>query len=204
MQVQPYYIVPLLIEQPTWGGKYIAEFKSITDQTIRNKKIGQAYELAAESLLTGSWSEAHFLYSTATSIDKSTEYGTGKTISLADLIASNPESVLGKNAVAKHGITMPLLIKFTQALSNSYQVHVEKKKTFKHWLPKPESWYFFEKGKATLGLKAGSAVTEYKARCEEIDNQAKLISQQIKAGKITLDTGTQQLFEFRNTPLLGN
>lgn len=194
--IQPYYIVPLLIEQPTWGGQYITTAKSITENEVVSKKIGQAYELAQESLLTPTFDQPSYLYATATSINQSTQFGSAETLSLASLIETDPVKVLGENVVNLYGPKMPLLIKFTQALSNSYQVHVKKGQEFNQWLPKPESWYFFEQGKATLGLAADCDVEAYKKRCHEIHDFATEVSKQVQSGKINLATATEQLTEY--------
>jgi len=39
--VEPLYIVPVLVEQPTWGGKYIAELKNIENKTIGEQNMGK-------------------------------------------------------------------------------------------------------------------------------------------------------------------
>lgn len=194
--IQPYYVVPLLIEQPTWGGKYIAEYKHISESEILDKKIGQAYELAQETQLSTVIGDRDFLFAEPNSLDKTKQFGTAGTLQLSELIKQAPELVLGKRVVEKHGAKMPLLIKFTQAQSNSYQVHVKHDEQFNHWLPKPESWYFFEKGKATLGLKDVKKVAEYKNRCLAIYQKAQEISAEITSGKTDLIHGTQELQTF--------
>jgi mannose-6-phosphate isomerase class I len=198
MKIQPYYIAPLLIEQPTWGGSYITQFKSISDPHVVSKKIGQAYELAQESVLTPDFDQQNYFYATATSIDQSQKFGDGKTALLSELIAMEPEKVLGEKVFKQHGAKMPLLIKFTQALSNSYQVHVRQGKEFNHWLPKPESWYFFEKGKATLGLAPNCDVTAYQKRCREIHAFATQLSQQVVANQLELNEASQKLADHIN------
>jgi mannose-6-phosphate isomerase class I len=91
---------------------------------------------------------------------------------------------------------MQVLIKFTQAQNNSYQVHVKPGKEFGKWLPKPESWYYLEKGKATLGLSDPSQSAAYKARCVEIDLKAHQLSDQVRAGEMTLDAAKLELKTF--------
>lgn len=194
--IQPYYVVPLLIEQPTWGGEYIAHYKHISKPEITAKKIGQSYELAQETELSSVVEDRDFLFAEPNALDKTTQFGKNKTLQLSELINHDPEKVLGERVVEHSGPTMPLLIKFTQAQSNSYQVHVKQNQQLNHWLPKPESWYFFEKGKATLGLKDITKVAEYKNRCLEMYQKAQAISSQITAGKIDLAAGTEQLQSF--------
>ena len=194
---KPYYIAPLLVEQPTWGGDYIAQNKSISQPKVTTKKIGQAFELAKESMLVENPSK-DFLLTSATLINQSEHIGDSKLHSLQSVIDQNPSDVLGKAVVKKHGPVMPVLIKFTQAKSNSYQVHLKQGVTLKHWLPKPESWYFFEKGKATLCLNTSTKVEEYKLRCQEIYDRAQQISQQIKQKEISLKEAQQRLDQFIN------
>lgn len=198
MKIQPYYILPLLIEQPTWGGDYIARYKSIKENEVATKKIGQAYELAHESQLTTSMNSNSYFYATATSINQSKKFGDSEVVNLSELIYFNAEKVLGKTVVEKYGPKMPLLIKFTQALSNSYQVHVKSGLEFNHWLPKPESWYFFEKGKATLGLNKDFSAESYKKRCQEIHIFANQLSKDVTDQKIELNIAREKLLDFIN------
>ena len=47
-----YLIIPKLIEQPTWGGDYILNFKNWQNQDVfKGLKIGQSYELYSETKL---------------------------------------------------------------------------------------------------------------------------------------------------------
>ena len=55
---RPYLIIPLFIEQPTWGGSYIVSYKQIQDEELRARKIGQSYELYGGSILSLSSSSA--------------------------------------------------------------------------------------------------------------------------------------------------
>lgn len=50
---------------------------------------------------------------------------------------------------------MLLLLKFTQALGNSFQLHVPDGTIHSRWKAKPESWYYFEPGLITCGVKPG-------------------------------------------------
>ena len=45
MKIQSYIIIPNLIEQPTWGGFYLAKHKKLSNPVFKTKKIGQSYEL---------------------------------------------------------------------------------------------------------------------------------------------------------------
>jgi len=182
MQFSPRYIIPLLVEQPTWGGGYIAEFKGITDDSVTGTRVGQAFELFSGSQLTSEANQSYAVAS-ATQLDQP-RYSQKPTDahSLQTLIDQDPVQVLGEKAVAKNGTALSVLIKFTQAQNNSYQVHVRPGKEFGKWQAKPESWYFLEPGKATLGLKAGCSVSEYKERCIEINTFAQQLSKTVQTG----------------------
>ena len=52
MKIQPYIVVPTLIEQPTWGGEYIGNLKGLAQENLGGKKIGQSYELFRDSNLS--------------------------------------------------------------------------------------------------------------------------------------------------------
>lgn len=198
MTLQPFYIVSLLIEQPTWGGDYIAEFKNLSEPAVNQTKIGQSYELAEDSVLLQDKTEQRpFLFATATQINQPQWYGPkAKTINIQDLIKQDPAAVLGKKVVQKAGPEMKLLNKFTQAKQNSFQVHVRVGQEFKHWQPKPESWYFFEPGKATLGLKPQVDLKYYQQRCEKINQHALELSEQVQAGQLKIATAREKLAEF--------
>lgn len=193
--LKPVYIVPLLVEQSTWGGEYIATTKQITHALTQGKKVGQAFELYSDTLIT-SQPNQNFAYATATNLSQPQLAEEADVQSLQDLIEQHPEGVLGEKAISKGWTTMQVLIKFTQAQNNSYQVHVIPGKEFGKWLPKPESWYYFEQGKATLGLSEPTQVEAYKARSVEIDTFAQQVSQEIKSDEITLEQGKQKLKEF--------
>ncbi|HEX7018061.1 MAG TPA: hypothetical protein VF209_04110 [Patescibacteria group bacterium] len=187
-----YYIVPLCIEQPTWGGTYIAKFKGITSPLLSHKKIGQSYELAQESLLTTTQTSNFGLTDNSLKsihFDQKNE----PLIKLADLIQEDPEHFLGQAVVKVYGAKMPLLIKFTQAQENSYQLHVKKGGEFESWQAKPESWYFFEEGKATLGLSPSGKIAEYKQRSQEIYDFSRKLSQEVTAGTKTVETAQAEL-----------
>lgn len=189
MDIKPYLIVPKFIPQPTWGGNYIATFKGRTESDL-SVPIGQSYELSSESMLT----------TISDSNDLPIEIGdpsTGKTtkvigektslFSLQSFMEEHPEEVVGQKYIAARGKTMDILIKFTQAKGNSFQVHVKPGVTMGHWKAKPESWYFFEPGKATLGLKdpTNDRLTEYKRTCESILSLMEELSSAVKTGTKT-------------------
>ena len=48
--LQPLLIIPKIIEQPTWGGKYILKEKGWSHKPpFRGLRIGQSYELYSQS-----------------------------------------------------------------------------------------------------------------------------------------------------------
>jgi hypothetical protein len=198
MQLQPYYLLPLFVEQPTWGGSYIANFKQITHPLLKNKRIGQSFELSTDSWVSGqSISAKPFLLADASNLGNPTFVAKPSDAqTLQSVIDQNPRGFLGEKVVDHHGTQMDVLIKFTQAQNNSYQVHVRPHHEFGKWQAKPESWYFLEKGKATLGLNMAENLEAYKARCKEIEAKAMEISDSIKAGKLTLSNGRAQLKSF--------
>jgi hypothetical protein len=188
---KPCAIVPLLVEQPTWGGTYIAHSKAISDQQVASTKYGQSYELAGETVLTDSFSVPPMYSTTSPDLRSQTyHHASDTTTTLQELIATDPHGILGKRVVERHGQKMPLLIKFTQAQENSYQVHVTQDNAGV-WQPKPESWYFFEDGKATLGLQ-DSDTHAYKARCVAIEAEALRLSQLVKNGQQTVESARQR------------
>lgn len=196
--MQPHYVVPLLVEQPTWGGQYIAEFKNIVNSEIRAQNIGQAFELETNSMVIPRVGET-LPFGVAPATDLKNPRYVGDTTglgSLKSLIDQNPVGVLGQRVVDSDGAEMKTLIKFTQAKNNSYQVHVKPKEAFGHWQAKPESWYFLEPGQATLGLQTHIDLTEYHQRCQDIDAFAQQVSQRIKAGQLTVEQGRAELKTF--------
>lgn len=198
MNLKPYFIIPLLVEQPTWGGEYIAEFKNLKHAKLEGQKIGQSFELYGESLLaTEPSSEPRFALATATDVAHPELFGeTTTALPIGKLLAEDAAAMLGRRVTEKTQGQLKTLIKFTQAKSNSYQAHVKIGQEFGHWQPKPESWYYFEPGLITLGLAPGCDVAEYQQRCLAIDAFAQDISRRIKAGELSLPAGKQELKAF--------
>ncbi len=176
MKIQPYIIIPNLIEQPTWGGNYIKDLK----QLQLPQKIGQSYEL---------YEHTHLSSNTSTQ-DLSVELGNPQSPQEAKLIGK--DSPIDISTITKEKLP---LIKLTQAMSNSYQLHVQTPTKDGQWFSKPESWYYLEPGIITLGAKSNVNWEEYKSACVAIDETAKTISQKIKSQNITLETGRKQLSE---------
>lgn len=199
MTYTPWYIIPLLIKQPTWGGEYIASHKNITEPALEGQKVGQSYELAGETIVAlQAPTQPTFEIVEATDLTHPTRHGDTQVeaVTLQSVIDQDPAAVLGRKVLKKNGPRVTTLIKFTQAQNNSYQLHVPKGKTYKHWIPKPESWYYFEPGKVTLGLAPGCDVAAYKARCLAIYEYSQTISQAVKTDQLPLSEAKRQLKAF--------
>lgn len=185
--MRPYLVVPKLIEQPTWGGTYITETKRWQDKDLlKGKKIGQSYELYDKSnlsLLEHS-DDPSFMGELADTKSVSVQTTLENTIALSALIAGNPEGVLGKRIVATYGFSMHLLLKFTQALGNSFQLHVPDGIKDTTWKPKPESWYYFEPGLMTCGIKKGVDWDVYRSMATELDGHLQEVAAKVKDGSV--------------------
>jgi len=169
----PWQVEDELIEQPSWGGRYIIDLKGLSDSPAwAGKKVGQSYELAGTSKL----------------IDPKTEEG----VKFTDLIKSDPKSWLGEPVLEKYGSDISLLIKLTQAKGNSFQVHLPEGKKLKHWLPKPEAWFYLAPGLFTFGLKPGTSFDAYANVLRTIDDHMHRLSDEVKSGKRTVDDARQQ------------
>jgi mannose-6-phosphate isomerase class I len=194
-----YLVVPKLIEQPTWGGRYILESKDWTAKTLfKNLKIGQAYELFSGIKLRGdinSSQDASFSGELGYAMQPDKIFYGGdksKLIPITKLIEQNPLLFLGKTVLAKHGPQIKILIKFTQARGNSFQLHVQEKDASSKWHFKAESWYYFEPGLLTLGVKPNIDWKAYKNCCLKINKEMQQLSKMVISGKISLNTAKLQ------------
>lgn len=196
MTIQPFYIIPMLIKQPTWGGSYIVEAKQLLDLSLRNQKIGQSYELSSDSRVSTDPAAQDCFILTNSGLNEAQQFGPSiESFDLQSVVRMDPVAILGE-AWAKKDPTMPLLIKFNQAKNNSYQVHVRPGHEFHGWLAKPETWYYLEDGKATLGIKQGADLAQYKRACLEIEALSIELSRHIKEGELDVATARQQLNTF--------
>lgn len=162
IQKKPYLIIPLLIEQSTWGGNYICEMKGwLNRPTLKGKLFGQSYELFDRSVL-----------SSLTTSSDNPAFG-------EDELSTIPISYFAEKR------QFPL-IKFTQAKGNSFQLHVKPEVQDKRWKQKAESWYYFENGKITYGIKRGVDIAKYKETCVLINEEMKRLSKMVIEKKITL------------------
>lgn len=207
MLIRPYLIATQLIPQPTWGGAYIASLKKLDQAIFGDLKIGQSFELATTSKLSTEHDSINVpveLCDPGTGSVQETIGDVHTLFTLQTLIDQDPEAVLGKRVVQTDGSSMKVLIKFTQAKGNSFQVHIKPGTTLGHWKPKPESWYFMENGKATLGLKEGMTTEAYKACCLAIEATATSLSTQVKDGSLPIADAKAKLSEFitANSPFV--
>ncbi len=169
----PWQVEDELIEQPSWGGRYIIDLKGLGDDPHwQGKKVGQSYELAKASQL----------------IDPQT----GQATPLASLIAQDAPGLLGERIIAKHGTELNLLIKLTQAKGNSFQVHLPEGQKLGRWEPKPEAWFYLAPGLYTFGLKPGTSPEAYARVLRAIDDEMGRLSQEVKSGRRTVDDARRQ------------
>lgn len=169
---KPYLIIPLLIEQPTWGGAYISEKKGWNNKPeLAGKKFGQSYELYGKSMLAAEI--------TSTEDDRFTPQLTN-TIPVSEFQENRP---------------LPL-IKFTQAKGNSFQLHIKPETKEPYWQPKAESWYFLENGKITFGVKKGADIQKYKQTCYAIEIYMRELSKKLMHKEITREQAEQLAQQF--------
>ena len=188
-----FLVVPKLIEQSTWGGEYILQFKNWQNKKeFQNLKIGQSYELFSESKLRtdiNSSQDPSFTGEMGFSMEPDKIHYQGdesKLISLKGLIRKDPEAVLGKKVLGLDGEQPVILIKFTQAKGNSFQLHVRKKDESEKWKTKPESWYYFEPGLITLGVKPQINWPAWENACLALEKETINLGQQVQAKKTSL------------------
>ncbi|MDR3710668.1 MAG: hypothetical protein P4L33_20395 [Capsulimonadaceae bacterium] len=164
---RPWRVQDELIEQPSWGGRYIIDLKGLSDDPEwTGKKVGQSYELArSSSLIDPASGDAH---------------------PISELLTASASELLGECVLKKFGSDLSLLIKLTQAKGNSFQVHLPVDKKLGHWLPKPESWFYLAPGLFTFGLKRGASFEGFSAALREIDKLMHDLSVEVKAGRLTV------------------
>jgi mannose-6-phosphate isomerase class I len=188
--LRPYLVIPKLIEQPTWGGQYIVSSKGWSShEDLVSLKIGQSYELFSGSNLSllDSSDDPRFVGELTNRDAVAVATTPELSVPLDHLVSASPEKVLGKSVVANRGPSIKLLIKYTQALGNSFQVHIKDGATDPVWKPKPESWYYFEPGLITLGVKAGIDWQAYEDAATAIEEDFQKLSQLVKTGKLTFE-----------------
>lgn len=173
LTIAPWLVQDELIEQPSWGGRYIIDLKGLaTDPQWSGKKVGQSYELAKASRL----------------IDPEG----GAVRPLSELIQADPVGMLGQKVLDQFGPDLSLLIKLTQAKGNSFQVHLPEGKTRGYWEPKPEAWFYLAPGLYTFGLKAGTSFEAYSRVLHTIDDEMGRLSREVQSGRFSVDEARAQ------------
>jgi mannose-6-phosphate isomerase class I len=194
---KPYLISPTLIPQPTWGGTYIVEEKGWdTRSELKDVKIGQSYELYGKSWLDTEETDSRndtFGPEIGSNIKQDKKH-----VNIETCIKDNAVAILGED-IAQKFAKIPILIKFTQALGNSFQLHVRNKDTSQRWKPKPESWYFFQEGYITLGLNTKTSVFEYKNVCLAIDKKMRELSAGVRADLLPIEDARHEAIEYIKT-----
>ncbi|MGO8673723.1 MAG: hypothetical protein ACLQVD_20490 [Capsulimonadaceae bacterium] len=169
----PWRVQDELIEQPSWGGRYILDLKGLSDAPEwQGKKVGQSYEFSRESRL----------------IDPAT----GAVRPLAELIAEDAVALLGQKVVDKFGVDLSLLIKLTQAKGNSFQVHLPAGASRGEWVPKPEAWFYLAPGLYTFGLKESASFEAYARVLRSLDEEMRRLSHEVTSGRLSLDEARAQ------------
>jgi mannose-6-phosphate isomerase class I len=207
-----YKVIPILIEQKTWGGEYITASKNIS--SLREVKIGQSYEISAENMLYVG-DESLFEVGSADSGDR-VMHGLveGELISLKNLVRKFPDRVLGEKSISMFGSIFPLLIKLNQSLGNSFQLHIpyEKEKSrvrefvnenpfasVSHAggrLAKPESWYFLKPGYVSLGIREDIDPDEYQQTCKLVELTIHEISKRVRSGVTSIESARTEIAAF--------
>lgn len=193
---RPYLVVPKLIVQPTWGGDYIVKTKNWPDRPeFNNLKVGQSYELYDKSNLSLLTSSTNPSFIGEISDSKAVEAPTQlpNASSLMQMIEEDPAQVLGETILSRFGPTIALLIKFTQSLGNSFQIHIKDGVNHPRWQTKPESWYYFEPGLITLGIKPETDWELYQKAVTEIETEIKRVSSGVKSGQVTYEIAKEQI-----------
>lgn len=187
---RPYLVIPKLIKQPTWGGQYIVTKKGwIAYGEFAKLKIGQSYELFSGSNLSllDTSEDPRFIGELTDGETVGTPSKSANALALTSLIEISPEAALGRDVVSARGANLALLIKYTQALGNSFQVHIKDGVKHDLWKPKPESWYYFEPGLVTLGVKPGVNWKQYQDSVTAIQEALSSIGKQIKEEKLSYE-----------------
>jgi mannose-6-phosphate isomerase class I len=203
--LKPYIVIPKLIEQPTWGGTYLLTLKGWErNPHVQGHRIGQSYELFGQSKLALTITDSadprfapEWGYADRDeTVSELFPLTPDDFIPLSQLIQTNPHDVLGEKTISRYGELMPLLIKLNQALGNSFQLHIPYGVKSERWIPKPETWFYFEDGMASMGLKPGCDVALYKEVCIRIEQKMHELSRQVTSGQLPLVAAKAQAQTF--------
>ncbi len=186
-----FLVVPKLIEQSTWGGEYILSSKNWSDRNcFRDIRIGQSYELFSGSKLRSDINSSEDRTFTgelgyAMEPDKIMYEGdSSKLVSLEKISHKDPKGILGEKVLEIYGEKPGVLIKYTQATGNSFQIHVKEKDSKGKWHFKPEGFFYLEKGLLTLGTKKNCDWKEYEQLMILLEEKMRQLSERILRGEI--------------------
>ncbi len=176
MKLYPLQFNPILKER-IWGGTKLRDY---LNKNITSPITGESWEI---STVEG---------------DVSTiANGSYKGLNLNDLIAINPEAVLGKKVVAQFGKQFPLLFKYLDAREDlSIQVHPnDQLAQLRHnSFGKTEMWYVMQaeaEAKLIVGFKQASSQEDYLKHLESKSLLSILDTKPVKKGDVFfLETGT--------------
>ncbi|HWB39081.1 MAG TPA: hypothetical protein VG604_02450 [Candidatus Saccharimonadales bacterium] len=193
---RPYLVIPKLIEQPTWGGEYIVNTKQWqTRPGFAGQKIGQSYELFSGSNLSlcESSDDPDFVGELTDRDAVQLPTTVPNSVPLRELIKASPEEVLGREVAEKRGNNLNVLIKLTQALGNSFQVHLKDGGSDPYWIPKLETWYYFEPGLLTLGVKQDADWDAYQNAAKSINGAMQDISKDVQSGRLSYEAAQPKI-----------
>jgi mannose-6-phosphate isomerase class I len=191
--IQPLFCVPRLVQQPTWGAGYILEHKGLADwDRLQITGIGQSYELYDGINVLPL--EQYNQWMKVIELSDSRETFKGiiprqiHVTPLSDLIKQDPVGILGDRTVSKYGTNITMLNKLTQALGNSFQIHIKPEdESTSAWQAKPESWYYLSHGCLTIGTKKGIDRNAYQTICHTINAYMHALVERVKQSKLTLE-----------------
>ncbi|WP_430399205.1 type I phosphomannose isomerase catalytic subunit [Flavobacterium sp.] len=176
MKLYPLTFKPIIKER-IWGGSKLNTFLN-KELTIKN--AGESWELSS-------------VPNDVSVVDN----GGLKGRSLNEIIALDPEALLGKEVVEKFGYELPLLFKFLDANKDlSIQLHPndELAKLRHNSFGKTEMWYVIqadEGARIIVGFKENSSQEEYLAHLENKSIVSLLNEIPVKEGDVfLLETGT--------------
>ena len=170
MKIQLY---PMLFEpnlhQIVWGGSRLVRWKGLPDQ----EHIGESWEVSAVE-----------------SSPSVVANGGYKGLSLPDVVATDPEGILGRSVARHYGKKMPLLVKFIDARSDlSIQVHPDDEMAQREHgkMGKTEMWYILdaEPGASIYsGFRKSLTPDEYKRMVDDGTITEALAKHEAHAGDV--------------------
>lgn len=199
-----FLVIPRLIIQPTWGGNYILKKKKLNSFKNKNFCIGQSYELFHKTKLAYCSKLPEIKQGFPEIADSNGNIIKATTLEYIDLFeeAKKNSLLLFGPSVCNRYSKFPLLIKFTQAHSNSFQIHLKSNISHPKWKAKPEIWYYLKPGIITLGIMPNIDIEEYENTCLMVYKYMLSLSNKIIQKKISLYDAQKKAFNFikKNDP----